>query len=340
MKAPTLRVGAYFYIMGCLDNIISVGDNCSETSLSGLNLLDAPELSSLNLAAMANEDVQSGFTLANQKIALAVKFVQNDIMTVMAANNVLPEVTDIHYNTGVFRTNTAYAAEAVYRGLILYKNRRTSGKLRKNKIHKVSIFPLNNATDVTLKIIDAYPSKDLVTETSMTIDLVANQVNEIELDYTVQGEWVKVLLDGTDVEVASSYLTCFTGCNGTMPNDCGYTKGYYNNKEITAKEGYGIVVDFSCYCDYEQLMCDLAKLYIGEIVWLKTRVLLLEEHIKSNRLNNWIIYNREETKEYLTDIENQYRNKWNVFIQSMPRILKQYRDSCLDCRGGRWIDNI
>lgn len=325
--------------MGCLDNIISVNNNCTE-SLSGLDLLDAPELSTLNLAAMANEDVQSGMALATAKISLATKLVRNDIMSIMAAANILPEVTDIHYNTGVFRTNKVIAAEPYFRGLVLYKNRKSSGKLRKNKIHKVSIFPLNNATDVTLKLIDAYPTADLVTETSIVIDLVANQVNEIDLDYVVRGEWVKILLDGTDVSVASSYLTCFTGCNGTMPNDCGYTKGYYNNKEISAKEGYGIIADFSCYCDYEELMCDLAKLYIGEIVWLKTRVLLLEEHKKSNRLNNWIIYNREETKEYLTDVENQYRSKWNVFVQSMPRILKQYRDSCLDCKGARWIDNI
>ncbi len=333
-------MGASFYIMGCLDNIISIRGYCETESLSGLDLMDAPELSSLNLSAIANEDVKNGFTLANEKIALATKLIRNDIMSVMAANNVLPEITDIHYNTGVFRTNNVIASDPVYRGLVLYKNRRTSGKLRKNKIHKISVFPLNDATDVIIKIIDAYPSNDLVTETSMIVDLTGNQVNEIEVDYTVQGEWVKVIMDGTDVSVASSYLTCFTGCNGTMPNDCGYTKGYYNNKEITAKEGYGIVLDFSCYCDYEQLICDLSKLYIGEIVWLKTRVLLLEEHIKSNRLNNWIIYNREETKEYLTDVENQYRNKWNVFVNAMPRILKQYRDSCLDCRGARWIDNI
>lgn len=326
--------------MSCLDNIISVGSCEDEESLSGLGLLDAPELSSLNLAAMANEDVISGKQLASRKIALAVKLVKNDIMSVMAANNILPEVTDIHYNTGVFRTNTAYAAEDVYRGLVLYRNRKTSGKLRKQKIHKISIYPLNDATDVTLKIIDAYPTTDLVTETSMVIDLTANQVNEIEVDYTIQGEWVRVLLDGADVSVASAYLTCFTGCNGTMPNDCGYTKGYYNNKEVSAKEGYGIVLDFSCYCDYDQLMCDLTKTFIGEIVWLKARVLLLEEHSKSNRLNNWIIYNREETKEYLTDVENQYRSKWNTFMEAMPRILKQYRDSCLDCRGARWVDNI
>lgn len=326
--------------MSCLDNIISVGSCEDEESLSGLGLLDAPELSSLNLAAMANEDVISGKQLASRKIALAVKLVKNDIMSVMAANNILPEVTDIHYNTGVFRTNTAYAAEDVYRGLVLYRNRKTSGKLRKQKIHKISIYPLNDATDVTLKIIDAYPTTDLVTETSMVIDLTANQVNEIEVDYTIQGEWVRVLLDGADVSVASAYLTCFTGCNGTMPNDCGYTKGYYNNKEVSAKEGYGIVLDFSCYCDYDQLMCDLTKTFIGEIVWLKARVLLLEEHSKSNRLNNWIIYNREETEKYLTDVENQYRSKWNTFMDAMPRILKQYRDSCLDCRGARWVDNI
>lgn len=324
--------------MSCLDNIISIRGVCdNDTSLSGLDLMDAPELSPLNLSKIANEEYISWKELATNKLSQATKLIRNDLMSFLAANNIAPNVMDTHYDTGVIKTSTTYSTASVERGLTLYKNMNTKGKLRKTIIHKIKIYPLNNANDVALKI---YDQGNDGTITTYSVDLVANQLNTFDVDYTVIGTYARVVLDGTDVSVASSYLTCFTGCNGTMPNDCGYTKGFYDDREIGSKEGYGIILDFSCTCNYEQLLCDMAQLYIGELVYMKTRVLLLEEHLRSNRLNNWVVYDKEETKAYLIDLENQYRNKWNAFAGGLPNILAQYQDSCLNCRGIKWVNNI
>lgn len=326
--------------MNCLHNIVSVRDIHSDepcASLSGLDLMDAPEISMLNLANIANEEYVTGINLARKKTQQAALMVRNDLMTVLAANNVIPDIAARKYTTGEFRTATTFPAEAKERGLTLYKNGRIRGDLRKLKIHTIKIYPLANASDVELKIYDDFEGG---TVSVYNINLNANQVNVFNVGYELKGSFARVLLDGTNVPVASSFLTCYTGCNGTMPNDCGYTKGWYGDKEISGKEGFGLNLEFGCECDYEQLLCSLSKTYVGEVVWLKARVLLLEEHLRTNRLNNWVVYGREETQQYLTDLENQYRDKWNILANAMPGLLRQFKDDCLICNGIKWVTNI
>lgn len=327
--------------MSQLEHIISVRDVCAgeetQESLSGLDLMDAPEISARNLANIANEEYITGLNLAKKKVQQAIILVRNDMMSVMAANKVMPLLSVKKYTIGEFKTTVNYPAEAKERGVTLYKNKKIRGALRKLTIHNVQVYALADKEQATLKIYDDCAGGVIST---YHIDLLANQVNTFNVEYTIKGTFARVLLDGADVPVAGTYLSCFTGCNGTMPNDCGYTKGWYDDKEISSKEGFGINLEFSCACDYEQLLCDLAKTYVGEIVWLKSRVLLMEEHLRTNRLNNWVVYGREETKEYLVDIENQYREKWKVFVNAMPALLKQFADDCIQCYGIRWVTNV
>lgn len=326
--------------MSKLENIISVRDECAgeqPKSLSGLDLMDAPEISAKNLANIANEEYVTGLNLAKKKVEQAITLVRNDLMSVMAANKVMPNLSAKKHTTGEFKTTISYPAEPKERGLTLYKNRKIKGRLRQLVIHRVQVYPLADVQGAVLKVYDDHLGGVVST---YNIDLVANEVNSFNIEYEVKGSFARVLLDGTDLPVAGAYLTCFTGCNGAMPNDCGYTKGWYDEREIGSKEGFGINLEFSCVCDYDELLADLAQTYIGEIVWLKSRVLLMEEHLRTNRLNNWVVYGREETKEFLVDLENQYREKWKTFTSAMPGILKQFSDDCLVCNGIRWVTNV
>ncbi len=326
--------------MSSINNIISVRDvQGTETpsSLSGLDLMDAPELSIRNLANIANEEYVTGMQLAQRKVQQATLLVRNDFMSILAANRVMPQLAERQYTTGEFRAATTFPAEAKERGLTLYRNTRIKGTLRKLYINSIQVYPLADATGAELKI---YDDAGGGTVSVYNIDLNANTVNTFRVNYEVKGNFARVLLNGTGIPVASSFLTCFTGCNGTLPNDCAYTRGWYDDKEISGKEGFGINVEFNCSCDYEQLLCDMARTYIGEIVWLKSRVLLLEEHLRTNRLNNWVVYGREETQQYLTDVENQYRDKWRIFADTVPGILQQFKDDCLQCNGVKWVVNV
>lgn len=326
--------------MNKLENIISVRDVCGNSpqqSLSGLDLMDAPEISARNLANIANEEYITGLTLARKKVEQATLLVRNDLMSAMAGAHVLPNLSSKRYSAGEFKTTINYPAESKERGITLYRNRKMRGSLRKLKIHTVEVYPLADKEGATLKIYDDYAGG---TVTTYDLSLEKDKVNSFYPEYEVKGTFARVLLNGADLPVAGTYLTCFTGCNGNMPNDCAYTKGWYDEREISSKEGFGINLQFSCTCDYEQMLADMAKTYIGEIVWLKSRLLLMEEHLHTNRLNNWVIYGREETRQHLAELEQQYKEKWKLFIHALPGLLRQLNDDCVTCNAARWVTNL
>jgi hypothetical protein len=322
--------------MSCLDTIIGIDRKCNDISLSGLYVFDAPEISTKNIANIVNEDTVNGKALIAEKITLAKTLIYNDFMSIVTSNGFIAQLSDHHYQSGEFDITKTYAAEAnKERGLIL--KRVGQRGIRGTVIYNVYVYPLADKTDAELNIYEDYNGGIVST---YTVDLVANEVNTFEINHKLKGSYAKVLLDGTDLPVVSSKLTCTTGCSGRKPNDCGNTAGYYNGKELSSKEGFGINIDFGCVCDYEQFLCEISKTYLGEIFWLKVRVMILEEAIRSNRLNNWVIYQGDELKDYAIDIENQYRDKWNTFVAALPNILRNSKDACFDCRNFRWVVNI
>eukprot|EP01136_Pigoraptor_vietnamica_P023003 Opistho-1_new@6295 len=198
--------------MSDIKNIISIRNVTTEEnvpSLSGLDLMDAPEISIINLANIANEEYTSGLSLARKKIEQATLLVRNDLMSALAANRVIPNLEAKKYNTGEFKPAITFPAEAKERGITLYKNSRIRGSLRKLKIHKVKIYPLVDVADVQLKIYDDYTGGVVST---YNVNLTANQINSFDVGYEVKGSFARVALDGTNLPVAGAYLTCFTGC--------------------------------------------------------------------------------------------------------------------------------
>lgn len=124
-----------------------------------------------------------------------------------------------------------------------------------------------------------------------------------------------------------------------MPEGYGIIQGWNGATEI-AREGFGINLKISHICDYDTILCDLSKVFVGELIYLKSRAMLLEENRKSNRFEHWVTKGGKGLKEDTQEIDNLYREKWNTFHAALPNLLKQYSDNdCLTCRGIRWEVN-
>lgn len=322
--------------MSCLDNIVTISNICDGErlqSLSGLDLMDAPEISPNNLNAIANEEYVKGFTLAQSKLNLAITLVRNDFVAALGANNVVVNITQTVYNSAQFNSQNVTGLSNKTKGQVIYRSNQNRGGLRKIQITQVEVYPQNSG-DTFIYIDDdnlryTYP-----------ITVVGGVVNTFKIEHIIQGKYARVLMPNNPINPYSSNIICRTGCNGTVPNDCGYVYGFDGDKEIKT-EGFGLNVKFQCVCDYEQILCDLSKSYIGEIVWLKARMNIVEECINTDRFNGWVIYNKEEYKTYtLPKLDFQYREKWQGLMNSMPAILNNYRDSCLNCKGVTWVTNL
>lgn len=318
--------------MACIDNLV-VSGICDDTvSETGFTLMQAPGMNVKNFADIASDS--SGVEMVEETKALTLLQVKNDFIGALQMNRVVTQMANPVYNTSNFKVWTSVGT-GNSRGLTIHKVQ-VKGGLRKTKIHKIEAFPLTSG-DGVIQIID---NNQIY---SWNVTFVGGQINIFtatqldDLPYTIIGKSAQVLITGTTVEFASSEIICHTGCSG-MPNDCAHAIGWDGTKDVK-KEGYGLNVYFGCECDYEQIICD-AKAMFGEIIFLKWQINIFKEQYMSNRFDNWVIYGREDLEKYIPQLENQYITKWNQMMDGIFGILNTYRDSCLNCRGVRWVTNV
>lgn len=327
--------------MACIDDIVTLGACPDEgVSKSGLTLLMAPGMSQKIFANIANETYIQGREMVMAKKKLALITIKNDFVGVLQANRVITTISNPIYDTSVYNLNASVGTSDLSRGVTIHKNTSYRGKLRKTIIKSVQCYPRSSGTGV-LEIKDGFNTY------AYEIDLVGGQVNTF--DHDILGDFpfyinsdchsFKVLIR-TDVDMASAFIQCKKGCNNPAPNPCGWADGWGGTKAVQ-EQGYGVNVQFYCECDYTQILCDLSSSYSGELIWLKWQILVMEEQCRTDRFNNWVIYNRDEIWErILPDLNNKYTEKWNNLMSGLLGILNTYRDECLNCRGLRRVVNI
>jgi hypothetical protein len=316
----------------CLDTIVSVWDQTGvkSVSASGLDLFDAPEITIRNLADSATETYTEGIALAKDKLATAVTLVKNDFLALLAQRGFVTALVNSSLQTSTYQNGIIVPASNLDRGIIIKPQLRTTG-ISRIRISSIQAFPLGDSSNATLTIHDnglAY---------SYPVQLVGGQINTFAIQHPISGKETHVYLNAPGVAFTSSKLAC--NCDGSMPAGWGAILGW-NGTGFSSREGHGLSVSLERYCDYDLLLCQMAKSYLGEIVWLKARILLLEARSESNRLNNWVLYGREDVAETRADLESQYVERWNALVAALPALIQNRHDNeCLPCRGSRWVAN-
>lgn len=322
--------------MAAIDNIVTLGLLDSDTSTSGYTLMQAAGMSPINLDKISNElDVQ-GQRLAAKKKAVALNMVRNDFLGYLQANNISPTLSHPTYNTSTFVPGINVGVYAGLRGVNLHKVGDRRSKLTKVKITSVQCYPLTSGAG---EIIIQDTQSGVLYDFATPVEFVANRINTFAIEHICENPNVSVVIDQSTISFASAPIACGTGCNGSTPNDCAWADGW-NGTAAARGEGYGINVAFQCFCDYDQVIADLSRSFSGQLIWLKWQELIFDEQYKSNRFDNWVVYNREDLPTYIRDAQQQYNSLFNSMSVGLFNILKTYNDPCLNCRGVRTLVNI
>lgn len=330
--------------MSCLNKIVTLG-LCpdEEESLSGFKLIQAAGISQKVLADIANETYIKGANLAMEKKSVAIAKVKNDFLAALQSNGVVTQMTNPTYSAGVFNTSKNTNRGAAPRGIRFHKAA-YRGSLRKTFITAVQCYPLQSGNG-KIKII--LERNGFNTTYSWDVAFVANQLNVFDKDIIEEFPFeipadcksCRVVTEA-ELDFCSTKITCLKGCNGSLPNPCGWIEGWDGSKAVK-DEGYGVNVEFQCVCDYEKILCDLSKSFSGELIYLKWQMEVFEEAAGTNRFNNLVIYGAEQIREtILPNLSSQYVSRWNALMAGTFDILKTYRDECLNCRGIRWKTNM
>lgn len=321
-------------MISCLQNIVSIQDQCGNAvprSTSGYDIFQAPEVKFRGIAAITDEKYIRGMNLLQAVRNNAIMEVESDFLKIVTASKFSVELGSIYHNAGQFNQNIINPVATGEHGITIHSAR--PSVIRKLRVATIDLFPVDSSSNVDLKIYD----NGMVS--TYTVSLIGGQVNTFHVDYQAVADYIRILLDTTSIRMYSTAITCMVGCNGTMPNECGYVKGWNGTSEVKS-EGFGINASFTCECNFSQLLCGWSKQFIGEIVFYKMRSLIQEERLKSDRLNNFTIYNRDEAKESHIELENKYREKWNTFAENLPNMLKNMKDSCITCNRPKWVPNV
>jgi len=320
----------------CLNSIVTLGICPDEGEpKSGLKLVNAAGISIKNLSQIATESYNSGVNLAMQKKDMAMILLRNDFVGALQANNVVANISNVVYDTSVFNPSVDGGTYAGYRGLQLHRVNSRRSRLRSTFISKIYCHPLVSG-DTTLRITDGYTNYD------WDVTLVANQTNVFDAStlsdfpYKLQSDNVKILFDNTSISFAKTDIKCGKGCDGGVPNPCGWADGWDGSASVKGA-GYGVGVDFYCECDYETILCELSNSFSGELLWIKWQILIFEEQYLSNRFNSLVTYNHDELNTVvLPDLRNKYNAKWNDLMNGLYNILSSYKDDCITCKGISW----
>lgn len=316
----------------CLQNVVSIKDLCNPLlyveSTSGYDIFDAPEINMGIVADLAIPEKSSGIEVLKDLRNKAIKDFSIDFINHLNSAQLTPNLIESKIITsGGFDTSQTNGVYAGKRGLTVWPVSGING-IKKATIKKLKILPKQSG-NFSLEIHDEY--NNLIT--ALTLALTANVVNEFYLNYPISGSYARVLLDNTALETSSTNITCLRGCGGKAPNTCGYVTGWDGSKDVKT-EGFGMVVEFACVCDYASLICRLSKSYVGKLLFTKFRMGVIEHTLYSNRLTNWIIYGREERVALLKDLTTEYNDLFHTLSTSLPSQIKSYeREGCISCRG-------
>lgn len=315
--------------MSCLDNIVSVKDFCNPNAIenigsSGYDIMNAPEISLKRVSAIVTDEHTQVRKFILDVVKQATNDIKNDFLGALSLNY-RTDLSQQSYESSIFKSDELPTSNAE-RGFTFYKANYSSRSLKTAVIEKVYINALEVKDNVEFYIYDG----DL--KTTFVVNVKKLGINPFPINYKVRSSSARIVMKGNALKVASTRLICFVGCNNTLPNDCGNTKSF-NDGHTSNKEGYGLGIKFSCLCDYDKMLCDLSNSFVGKLVYLKTRIMLLEYAKHSDRFNNVVIFGSTEKDQLISQLTSEYNQCWNTLVSSLPNTLKAYKGDCVECKG-------
>jgi hypothetical protein len=320
----------------CLQQIISIKDACNPNpkTLSGYDLSDLPGINVRAASNIADEDYVTGKALLADKLRLAIMEVRTDILQFLQGNEYITQSVSALFRTGELRTGTQDGLIIAqngngWRGVSIFNNR-PECNLRKLFISEIYI-KTDYSGVTTLRIEDGDEYYDY------EVTLHAGKIDAIEINFTASKNTVSILLPD-NIAVYSVNPNC--GC-GDKKNDCARVLGIVGPVTTNA-EAYGIWADVQCKCDYDYLLCQLATQgLLGQIVLHATGVKIMDEQLKTDRLNYFTIYGEDKAESIKAEWSSIYAEKWNVLIASLPGILQTIDQcGCIECGGSKLVSNV
>lgn len=314
----------------CLINQTTIGVRglCTEGESFKYYLDDLNGITYQNYAkvAVASKTASSLFSKAIEE---GIKNTMSDIMYSVASPIQFNNVTQVYYHRDFSdKVQPVYTGE---RGLDVVINNPTQVQYSSSIIRTVYIRTVTDQTGLIVNV-----NVNGVIQRTETIDTVAGQVYELQLNEVVKYKSFSITYDQTTVETYQALFSTDYQCCGKVSN---YINGfdYLLNRSLgryRVTGGFGVSADIDLACDEEKLMCTLLP-YFGEEVRWKAGIYLANEVLVSDRLNLFTINNKEDILQLASAWSKDYEDKLKRKVPHILNSLKGTDQCCFKVMGIR-----
>lgn len=268
--------------------------------------------------AMASKTASSLF---KQAIDYGIQSTMNDILFSTPSPIQLNSISNVYYHREF--TDTILPVFVGERGLNVSVHNPTSIQYSSTVLRRVYI-----KADITQLAVPIHINVNNIIVRTELVDLVQGQEYVLELNETINSNSFSVTFDQTLIPVYQA------GYN-TQYQCCGSVNSYSNGFDylMTARlgrfrvsGGFGISADIDLICDEEKLTCTLLP-YFGEEVRFKAGIYLANEVLVSDRLELFVINNKEDILQLAQAWQKDYDSRLQ---RKVPQILNSLRgtDKC------------
>ncbi len=314
--------------MNCLQDIICgrrviIGikdfNNCDAPE-SGLFINDIPGITLKSASAIANEEHRTGCELLKGITTRAVQNVFEEFFMQATSRFQLHAVSETR-ELRQFDGSVLPPANAS-RGLVI---KRWRSEIAQTTIEYLFVKVQQSGT-YTINIIDGDHTEPI------SAVLIANEENQIRVDYIARNESIRIVMDNSALNVYSGPLNrVSSGCKSCGGNWNGtglYVAGWDGSQEDSKYYGIGVLASVRCY--EENILCQLLK-RMSFLFWYKAGIMYYEELLASNRLNPITIYTKDKAQENIDNLTEKYNKQFANFIPTIQDFILSTKGECFSC---------
>jgi len=339
-------------VLSCFDSYIGIKGCQNETTCKHL-VNDLPGISNELLDKIADGDQETYFDVFTKSKKTAINSLKDDVLEVLLRDKVR-----YNFENTLFQSETARIIKPIesveftddFIGILLTT---ADSKYILAQVNSISIYP-TATTSVYAKIIDYETGEHLFNTGETAIDLVANQINIIEIDFNIDCSNHRALMivlqragDSPNLELSKLSCNRFqeTGCKSCDPCNCLDSTGtatlsdipfellgldevnefaiypYSSESETdlslaTPIENF-VCVDLELLCSIDQFICQNAQRLSSALVY-KIGANLLEEKRGSYRVNLFAKGGLDFTLEKIDDFKKDYQKRIDKMVPTLP----------------------
>ena len=360
----------------CLDKLIRIENPCEATQPTKHNGTVffpnklVPEFTWQNAAKVTSEFAKGYDFAVNLKNAV-LDSIAMDIRQMLLENKFEFTVADTaKANVQTVDVTTCQSTPIVtggqvYRGVSIML-RQLNGTLKTILINRISLFSKTQYTGFTFYLNCYNYTTGSVTLRTFICDLEVGENNLLELA-DLGNTYIEEGVSRIDIFYDNSIFTdiCNTAQGRMIASSCGCNAGSYtayakDNKCIDMYEilgtttaaknftqkstsqinnnAYGFVVEATCYCSIDNLLCHVAVTdpnVLKQLILCKFGQLFCEQLSVTSRMNCFVLLKQEEYKERAAIYESKYNQAYNTMLKTSKSYFQKIDPSCLKC-----VENI